>query len=98
MQQLILNIDEQDIGEGLSRIAQEEGKNIQDVILNEIRSLVRKRSPSPFRKCDPLRHSVQIHYPADEDLSCVRPFTSVKDSAKFGRKLRRKLWKRTTDG
>ena len=98
MRQFILNIDDQDIGEDLSGIAQEEGKNIEDVILNEIRSLVRERSSFAVGKRDPLRHSVQINYPSDEELSDVRPFASVRDSAKFGKKLRKNLWERTTDG
>ena len=95
MQQLVLNINDQDIGEELSRIAQEEGKNIEDVILNEIRSFVRKKLSSPVRKRDPLRHSVQIHYSVTEDVNDAKPFASVKDSARFGRELRKKLWGRT---
>ncbi len=57
-----------------------------------------ERSPSAARKPDPMRHSVQIRYAADEDLSDVRPFASVSDSARFGEELRKRLWRRKTDG
>jgi hypothetical protein len=94
MQQLILNIDDQDMGEELSRIAKEQGKPVEDIILNEIRMIVREKPLSSVKKRDPLRHSVQIHYPAAEDAGDAKPFASVKDSAKFARELRKKLWKR----
>lgn len=94
MQQLVLNIDDQDMGKELSGIAQEEGISVEDIILNEIRSIVMEKSSSPVRKRDPLRHSVQIHYPVTEDVSDAKPFASVKDSAKFARELRKKLWRK----
>ena len=71
MQQLILNIDDQVMGEELSRIAQEQGKSAEDIVLNEIRSIVKEKSSSPVRKRDPLRHSVQIHYSVNEDEACI---------------------------
>jgi len=94
MQQLVLNINDQDMGEELSRIAQKEGISVEDIILSEISKLMMEKSSSPVRKRDPLRHSVQIHYPVTEDVSDAKPFASVKDSAKFARALRKKLWRK----
>ncbi|MCP4111481.1 MAG: hypothetical protein GY749_39125 [Desulfobacteraceae bacterium] len=90
MQQVVLNIDDNDIEKKLCGIAQEEGKDVQEVIISAIQYFIRQKS-SVFKKSDPFSHSVQIKYPVLQDLNDVKPFSSVKDSAKYGKELRGKL-------
>jgi hypothetical protein len=96
MQQVVLTIDNQEIEKKLSGIAQQEGKDIQDIIMVAIQFFIHQKPLVPLKKLDPLRHSTQIHYEIPEDVSDVVPFSEVTDSAQFGEKLREMAWKRTT--
>ncbi|GEM_PF-1020106 len=95
MSQLILNLDDPILQTGLNLIAQTEGKEVQEVIINAIQHWVKQKSLPPLKKLDPFRHSVPIRYEVEEDLNEVIPFAHVTDSAQFGQELRRQLWERT---
>jgi hypothetical protein len=95
MSQLILNLDDPSLQTGLNLIAQTEGKEVQEVIMNAIQHWVKQQSSPPLKKLDPFRHSVPIRYEVGEDLNEVIPFADVTDSAQFGQELRRQLWERT---
>jgi len=95
MPQLILNLDDSSLHTGLKLIAQAEGKEIQEVIMNAIQHWVKQKSSPTLKKLDPFRHSIPIRYEVEEDLNEVIPFANVTDSAQFGQELRRQLWERT---
>ena len=73
MSQFVLNLDDPTLQTGLNLIAQTEGKEVQEVIMNAIQHWVKQKSWSPLKKLDPFRHSVPIHYEVEEDCNCVRP-------------------------
>jgi hypothetical protein len=93
MQQLILNLDQR-LENALNLIAQQEGKNISDVIINAIACFVKQKSSLSVKKLDPFCHSTPIQYPVTEELNDVKPFAQVKNSAQFGKALREKVWHR----
>lgn len=95
MPQLILNLDDPSLHTGLKLIAQTEGKEVQEVIMNAIQYWVGQKSLPPLKKLDPFHHSVPIRYAVAEDLNEVTPFAHVTDSAKFGQELRQQLWDRS---
>jgi hypothetical protein len=95
MPQLILNLDDHSLHTGLKLIAQTEGKEVQEVIINAIQDWVRQKSLPPPKKLAPFRHSEPIRYEVEGDLNEVMPFAHVTDSARFGQELRRQLWERT---
>jgi len=99
MQQLTLNINDQVLEAALSSIARKEGKDITEVIMNAIAPpvIVRQKSSKNVKKLDPFRHSIQIQYWVSEDLSDVKPYSQVTDSAKFGKALRNRVWDRTNN-
>jgi hypothetical protein len=98
MRQLILNLNDQSLETALNSMAQEQGKDITDVIINVLQHFIKQKSRFPVKKLDPFRHSTQIQYWVEEDLNEVKPFAQVKNSAQFGRELRENLWERTTHG
>jgi hypothetical protein len=46
------------------------------------------------KRLDPFAHSTPIECSTTEDLTHVKPFADVEDSAKFGKELREKAWER----
>jgi hypothetical protein len=94
MSQLILNIDEQ-LETALNERALKEGKSITEVIINVVQSVIRQNPSTNVKKLEPFLHSTPIQYQVLEDLSDVKPFAHVTDSAKFGKALREKAWHRT---
>lgn len=98
MRQLILNLNDKNLETALNSIAQEQGKDIKDVIINVLQNFIKQKSEFPVKKLDPFRHSTQIQYEVEEELNDVKPFAEVKNSAEFGRELREKLWERSNNG
>jgi hypothetical protein len=94
MRQFILNLNDQNLETVLNSIAQKQGKDITDVIINVLQNFITQKSEFPVTKLDPFRHSTQIQYEVEEDLNEAKPFAKVKNSAEFGRELREQLWER----
>ena len=94
MQQVVLTIEDHNIEQAMDEIAHHEGLNIQELIMQAIRSFIRQKSL--IKKLDPLQHSTQICYEISEENDDVKPFAFVKDSAAFGKDLRESIWKRTS--
>ncbi|HHC24247.1 MAG TPA: hypothetical protein ENK58_02355 [Desulfobacterales bacterium] len=67
MQQVILNID---IGERLSGIAQNEGKNIEDVILNEMMNRFKEEEDMSLQSAEIVIPNVRLNM--DQLLSVIR--------------------------
>ena len=78
-------------------------KNLQQEVLDYIEFLVNKYVNSrqtkeevtiSVKKLDPFAHSTPIQSHITEDLTHVKPFAHVKNSAKYGKELRKKAWDR----
>ncbi|EDN69193.1 hypothetical protein BGP_1077 [Beggiatoa sp. PS] len=78
-------------------------ENRQQEVLDYIEFLVKKYvNPEQtkeeinisVKKLDPFSHSRPIQYQTTEDLTHVKPFAQVKNSAKYGKELREKAWDR----
>jgi hypothetical protein len=78
-------------------------ENLQQEVLDYIDFLVKKYVNSQqtkeettisVKKLDPFAHSTPIQCHITEDLTHVKPFAQVKNSAKYGKKLREKAWDR----
>ena len=93
MQQVVLTIEDQSLEKAISDFIQREGMNMQDVFMQAIRTFIKQKS-EVVQKHDPFQHSVPIHYTTSEDLSTVKPFGQVTDSAKVGKELRERAWRR----
>ena len=94
MQKIILDIKDQKLGTDLNLMARRQGKDVAEIAIGIIQRFIEKKSASPIKKLDPLRHSTQIKYQTEENLEGVKPFANVKNSARFGRELRGRLWDR----
>lgn len=97
MQHIVLTIEDHTIEQAMSDIAQHEGLNPQDLVMQAIRAFTRQKSQSA-RQFDPLRFSTPIHYTVPEDLTHVKPYASVTNSACFGKTLRETIWGRVANG
>lgn len=97
MQQVVVNIEDPGIEHAMSEIALHEGVNLQDVIMQAIRSFIKQKSGA-VNRLDPFQHSIQIDDHISEDLSDITPFASVKNSAQFARELRERAWRRGCNG
>ncbi len=97
MQQVVVTIEDQNIEHAMSEISQHEGINLQEFIMQAIRSFIRQKSGT-VNTLDPFRHSTQIDYQVTEDLANTKPFASLKDSAQFAKELRERAWRRGHDG
>ena len=73
MQQVILNID---IGERLSGIAQDEGKNIEDVILNEMMNRFKEEEDMSLQSAEIVIPNVRLNM--DQLLSVIRQPSRVQ--------------------
>ncbi|MFK5970402.1 MAG: DUF2281 domain-containing protein [Candidatus Marithrix sp.] len=73
-------------------------ENLQQEVLNYIEFLVKTNlhteTQIPVKKLDPFTHSVPIEYQTEEDLTNIKPFVNVKNSAKYGKELRKRAWDR----
>ncbi|MCK5718984.1 MAG: hypothetical protein KAH84_03425 [Thiomargarita sp.] len=73
-------------------------ENSQKKVLNYIEFLINADSQTnnsiPIKKLDPFTHSTPIEYQTNENLTDVKPFAQIKDSAKYGKELREKAWNR----
>ncbi len=96
MQQVVLTIEDHNIEQAMDKIAQHEGINIQELIMQAIQFFIRQKSL--IKKLDPLQHSTQIRYAIPDEINGVKPFAFVKNSATFGKDLRERIWKRTSNG
>ena len=97
MQHVVVTIEDHAIEQAMSDIAQHEGVNLQEVIMQAIRAFIRQK-PASIRQFDPLSSSTPIHYVVPEDLTHVKPYASVTNSARFGKTLRQTIWGRAANG
>ncbi len=93
MTDFVLHLESVSLRDNLMDIAQMEGKDMSRVIIEALETFV-QRKKSKIKRLDPLQHSVKIAYPIDEDVSDVRPFARVKNSALYAKKLRTAAWQR----
>ena len=90
---LAIKIDNPEIENRLKEYAKQQKKAIEDLV-NEAMKLFlethRKDDVIIFTKKDPMQHIVKINFDDDgEDLSDVKPYSQVEDSAKYIHELRR---------
>jgi hypothetical protein len=78
-------------------------ENLQQEVLDYIEFLVKKYVNSrqtkkeaaiSVKKLDPFAHSTPIQCDMTEDLTHVKPFAHVKNSAEYAKELREKAWER----
>jgi hypothetical protein len=75
MFQLTLQITDETIKQALLNLAQEQGKEVSEVIMMAIQDFITHHEPLNYDKLDPLAHLTVINYPVtDENLDDVKPF------------------------
>lgn len=94
MHQVVLTIEDQNIEDAMSEISRHEGINLQEFIMQAIRSFIKQKSGT-MNTLDPIRHSTQINYQVTEDVIATKPFNSVENSAQFAKELRERAWRRS---
>ena len=94
MSEFVLHIDNTALEKSLLNIAKDEAKGMQQIIIAALENFVRQKKPQHITILDPFHHSSEIDYHVTEDISGVKPFSQVKDSAAFGKALRLKTWGR----
>jgi hypothetical protein len=97
MFQLTLQITDETIEQALLNLAQEQSKEVSEVIMMAIQDFIAHHEPLNYDKLDPLAHLTVINYPVtDENLDDVKPFAEVKDAAHYVQTLRQQMWNRNT--
>ncbi len=91
---LAIKIDNPEIESKFKQYAIEHKKAIEDVVSDAMKLFLdmnKKEDKIVFVKKDPMKHISSISYDYDdsEDLSDVKPFSHIEDSAKYIHDLRR---------
>ena len=97
MFQLTLQITDETIEQALLSLAQQQSKEVSEVIMMAIQDFITHHEPLNYNKLDPLTHSTVINYPVtDEHLEEVKPFVEVNDAAHYVQTLRQQTWNKNT--
>ncbi len=91
---IAVKIDNPEIESRFKQYAIEHQKAIEDVVNDAMKLFLdinKKEDEIVFAKKDPMKHISSISYDYDdsEDLSDVKPFSHIEDSAKYIHDLRR---------
>ncbi len=93
MFQLTLQITDETIEQSLLRLAQQQSKEVSEVIMMAIQNFITHNESLSYKKLDPLVHSTVINYQVtDENLDDVKPFADVNDAAHYVQTLRQQTW------
>jgi len=91
---LAIKIDNPEIEKKFFEYAKLKKKKIEDVVVEAMKQFLDKQTEEDeivYSKKDPIRHIHKINYEDDgEDLSDVKPYSHIEDSAKYIHDLRRK--------
>ncbi len=105
MQQVVLNIDDRVLEKRLLNEANKKGRKLANIILEVLENnFVPRKAPKTklhYKRLNPLKHISKIDYEIDDTddsgdtaLNDAAPFTEVKDSAAYVRKIRQNAWRR----
>ena len=90
---LAIKIDNPEIENNFKEYAKKQKKSVEDVMSEALKFFLdmhKKGDELIYVKKDPIKHMHKIAYEDDgEDLSDVKPYSHVKDVAKYVRDLRR---------
>jgi predicted site-specific integrase-resolvase len=90
---LAIKIDNSDIENKVKEYAAQHKKAVEDVVSEAMKFFLdmhKKDDKLLFIKKDPMQHLHKIEYEDDgEDLSDVKPFSHIEDSASYIHNLRR---------
>ena len=90
---LAIKIDNPEIESRFKEYAEQQKKAIEDVVSEAMKLFLdthAKDDEIVYTKKDPMQHIVKIKYEDDgEDLSDVKPYNHIKDSAQYIHDLRR---------
>jgi len=93
MRQVMLNIENRELEKQLMEESKKKGQKLATIILDflEKNYLRDELPPLQYKKLDPLKHMKKIEYLIDEseDLSDVKLFEKVKDSAEYIKQKRK---------
>ena len=90
---LAIKIDNPDIEKKFFEYAKLKKKKIEEVVTEAMREFLDKQKKDEeivYIKKDPMKHMRKLSYKYDENLDDVKPYSHVKDSAKYIHDLRRK--------
>ena len=89
---LTLSIENPELENKFLEVAKNQKKAVEDVVLDAMKYFInmQKEDKLVYTKKDPLKHLHKIEREYDEeDLSDVKPFDHIEDSAKYIHDLRR---------
>jgi len=91
---LAIKIDNPEIEKKFFEYAKLKKKKIEEVVVEAMKQFLDKQTEEDeivYLKKDPMNHIHKINYEDDgEDLSDVKPYSHIEDSAKYIHDLRRK--------
>lgn len=91
---LAIKIDNPEIENRFKEYAKQQQKAIEDVVSEAMKLFLdthKKYDKIVYTKKDPMQHIQKVKYEDDgEDLSDVKPYSHIEDSAKYIHDLRRK--------
>ncbi len=90
---LTLSIENPELENKFLEVAKSQKKAVEDVVLDAMKYFInmQKEDKLVYTKKDPLKHLRRIEVDSDdEDLSDVKPFDHIEDSAKYIHDLRRR--------
>lgn len=94
---LAIKIDNPEIESRFKEYAKQQKKAIEDVVSEAMKLFLdthKKDDEIVYTKKDPMQHIRKIEYEDDgEDLSDVKPYNHIEDSAKYTHDLRRERTK-----
>ena len=91
---LAIKIDNPDIENRFHKYAKTEKETIENIITKALKQFLDSNSSNgeiAYEKKDPMKHlrAIDYGYDDDEDLSDVKPYSHIKNSAEYVHNLRR---------
>jgi len=89
---ITVKIDNPDLEQRLIEFVKQQKQDLEEVTIEALKNFIdlfHQKKKFDFKKKDPRKHSRTIKYIDDEDLSDIKPYSHIKDSAKYVHDLRR---------
>ena len=89
---LTLKIENKELENNFLEFAKSQKRAVEDIAIDAMKYFMnmQKEDKLVYQKKDPLKHLHKIKYEYDnEDLSDIRPFDHIEDSARYIHNLRR---------
>ena len=88
-----IKIDNPDLEQEVKDFVKYQKKDLEEITIEALKNFIdlfHHKKKFKFNKKDPTKHSMTLEYKDDnEDLSDVKPYSHIEDSAKYIHNLRR---------